>query len=429
MSRPIARSGARSSIRGSLAVRAASASSPSSRPGAIAPPTYAPSPADAVEGGGGAEVDDDRRRPVQPGGGQGVDQPVGPDLARPVHADRDRDGAGAGDEQRPLVPRRRRPPARRSGRHDGRQRDRRRRRRAAMPSRRSRPSSRSSSSSAWRAGRVAARRVASSAPARNRPSVTFVLPMSSARSMAPMIRGPRRPPAAHRPLARARHFGSSRQPRCGTIAPVRPLPPHRGDAGCPASRPRSSSSTRASSRAGRTCSTCSGRCSSRRSRTAICAAASSSSHGTGWVERIVVDQPDVSTYFTPLAITLNIDSFEHLEFETRPDQLLVYTLVQGDERVVVEFAPDRTGRAGRLALRAAPARVRHQRVRPDGAARPRSPRGRVARSGGPDGGPARSGSVRPSRERSHGPVSRASRARRQGPARSSGRGGRDAGER
>ena len=63
------------------------------------------------------------------------------------------------------------------------------------------------------------------------------------------------------------------------------------------------------------------------------------SHGTGWVERIVFDAEDTSTYFTPLAITLNIDSFEHLEFETRPDQLLVYTLVQGDERVVVEFAP------------------------------------------------------------------------------------------
>lgn len=63
------------------------------------------------------------------------------------------------------------------------------------------------------------------------------------------------------------------------------------------------------------------------------------SHGTGWVERIVVDADDTSTYFTPLAITLNINSFEHLEFETRPDQLLVYTLVQGDERVVVEFAP------------------------------------------------------------------------------------------
>ena len=63
------------------------------------------------------------------------------------------------------------------------------------------------------------------------------------------------------------------------------------------------------------------------------------SHGTGWVERIVLDSDDTSTYFTPLAITLNIDSFEHLEFETRPDQLLVYALVQGDERVVVEFAP------------------------------------------------------------------------------------------
>ena len=63
------------------------------------------------------------------------------------------------------------------------------------------------------------------------------------------------------------------------------------------------------------------------------------SHGTGWVERIVVDDDDASTFFTPLAITLNIDSFEHLEFETRPDQMLVYTLVQGDERVTVEFAP------------------------------------------------------------------------------------------
>jgi hypothetical protein len=62
-------------------------------------------------------------------------------------------------------------------------------------------------------------------------------------------------------------------------------------------------------------------------------------HGTGWVERIVVDQPEVSTYFTPIAITVNVDSFEHLDFTTRPDQLLVYTLVQGDERVVIEFTP------------------------------------------------------------------------------------------
>ena len=62
-------------------------------------------------------------------------------------------------------------------------------------------------------------------------------------------------------------------------------------------------------------------------------------HGTGWVERIVSDEPEMSTYFTPISIAINVDSFEHLEFETRPDQLLVYTLVQGDERVVIEFVP------------------------------------------------------------------------------------------
>jgi hypothetical protein len=61
--------------------------------------------------------------------------------------------------------------------------------------------------------------------------------------------------------------------------------------------------------------------------------------GTGWVERIVADDPDTSTYFTPLVVCLNVDSFEHLEFETRPDQLVSYTLVQGDERVRIEFAP------------------------------------------------------------------------------------------
>jgi hypothetical protein len=57
------------------------------------------------------------------------------------------------------------------------------------------------------------------------------------------------------------------------------------------------------------------------------------------VERIVADEPGMSTYFTPIAITINVDSFEHLEFETRADQLLVYTLVQGDERVVLEYVP------------------------------------------------------------------------------------------
>lgn len=60
--------------------------------------------------------------------------------------------------------------------------------------------------------------------------------------------------------------------------------------------------------------------------------------GIGWVERVVVDDPEVSTYFTPLVICLNVDSFEQLEFETRSDQLLSYTLVQGDERIRIEFA-------------------------------------------------------------------------------------------
>lgn len=61
--------------------------------------------------------------------------------------------------------------------------------------------------------------------------------------------------------------------------------------------------------------------------------------GIGWVERIVANEPEMSSFFTPIAITINVDAFEHLEFETRPDQLLVYTLVQGDERVIVELVP------------------------------------------------------------------------------------------
>ena len=62
-------------------------------------------------------------------------------------------------------------------------------------------------------------------------------------------------------------------------------------------------------------------------------------HGTGWVERIVGDRSDVSSFFTPLSICLSVASWEHLEFETRPDQLITYTLVQGDEQVILEFVP------------------------------------------------------------------------------------------
>lgn len=72
------------------------------------------------------------------------------------------------------------------------------------------------------------------------------------------------------------------------------------------------------------------------------------SHGTGWVERIVADRPDVSSFFTPLSICLSVASWEHLEFETRPDQLITYTLVQSDERVTLEFVPPPGGEGDEL---------------------------------------------------------------------------------
>ncbi len=62
------------------------------------------------------------------------------------------------------------------------------------------------------------------------------------------------------------------------------------------------------------------------------------SSGTGWVERIVLDHPEIASYFTPLSICVNLDSFDYLQFDTTSDQLLTYTLVIGSERVVLEFA-------------------------------------------------------------------------------------------
>ena len=70
------------------------------------------------------------------------------------------------------------------------------------------------------------------------------------------------------------------------------------------------------------------------------------SSGTGWVERIVVDHPDIASYFTPLAICLNLDSFDYLQFDTTSEQLLVYTLIIGSERVVLEFAASGQPRLG-----------------------------------------------------------------------------------
>jgi hypothetical protein len=71
--------------------------------------------------------------------------------------------------------------------------------------------------------------------------------------------------------------------------------------------------------------------------------------GTGWVERVVIDEPETSSYFTPVSICLNVDSFEHLDFETRPDKVIVYTLVEGDEKIVLEYAPFHDQGAGEQA--------------------------------------------------------------------------------
>ena len=70
------------------------------------------------------------------------------------------------------------------------------------------------------------------------------------------------------------------------------------------------------------------------------------SRGTGWVERIVVDHPDIASYFTPLAICVNLDSFDYLQFDTTSEQLLIYTLIVGNERVVLEFAASGQPRLG-----------------------------------------------------------------------------------
>jgi len=64
--------------------------------------------------------------------------------------------------------------------------------------------------------------------------------------------------------------------------------------------------------------------------------------GTGPVERLVIDRPDVSSYFTPLSICLNVDSWDYLEFDTLPDGLVTYALTQGDERVLLTYVPPGT---------------------------------------------------------------------------------------
>ena len=56
-------------------------------PGQMMPPTYSPARVDDVEGGGGAEVDDDHRRAEALARRDRVDDAVGPHLGGVVVAD------------------------------------------------------------------------------------------------------------------------------------------------------------------------------------------------------------------------------------------------------------------------------------------------------------------------------------------------------
>ena len=73
----------------------------------------------AVERRRGPEVDDDGGRPVEPRGGQCVDEPVGTDFLGAVRPDRERNGPGTRDDEGPLPARGDRLDAGREVRDDG----------------------------------------------------------------------------------------------------------------------------------------------------------------------------------------------------------------------------------------------------------------------------------------------------------------------
>ena len=183
VSRPIARSGARSSTRGSRAVRAASASRPEPEAGRDRAADEGAPRVDRVERRGRPAVDDDRGRAEELGRRVRVDQPVGPDLAGPVDLDGHRDRARGRHRARdpragPRPPRgllqgrercsRSRPPRPRTG--PG--------RRVGAAPRAGPPARRGSRRGGSPRGAEATR-----APSRARPSLRWVLPASITRSM------------------------------------------------------------------------------------------------------------------------------------------------------------------------------------------------------------------------------------------------------
>ncbi|MEI7604781.1 MAG: hypothetical protein RIQ87_1048 [Chloroflexota bacterium] len=59
--------------------------------------------------------------------------------------------------------------------------------------------------------------------------------------------------------------------------------------------------------------------------------------GVGWVEEVLGDDPGVSTLFTPLTITINVDAFESVQFDLAEPGCLLYTLRARDESVEIEY--------------------------------------------------------------------------------------------
>ena len=59
--------------------------------------------------------------------------------------------------------------------------------------------------------------------------------------------------------------------------------------------------------------------------------------GMGWVEEVLGDDPEISSIFTPLTITINVDAFQSVEFDLSEPGRLRYTLRSNDAVVEIEY--------------------------------------------------------------------------------------------
>jgi hypothetical protein len=59
--------------------------------------------------------------------------------------------------------------------------------------------------------------------------------------------------------------------------------------------------------------------------------------GIGWVEEVLGDDPEVSSIFTPLTITINVDAFDSVQFDLEEVGHLRYVLRRGDESIELEY--------------------------------------------------------------------------------------------